>query len=288
MTIGLNRLSPTAYPGAPPLRGAVNDARDVFDIARLQGFECKSPLLDEAATASAVISGIEDAARELRQSPGGIFLIQYAGHGCQVPDRNSDEPDGLDETWCLYDRMLLDDELGRLWTRFPRGTRILMISDSCHSGSVARGADDAFVAAVQRAGAGRGDDDKEKILKEVVFRYLPSEVAMAAYQQQRTVLNGVSDTVGSREMDDQGIEASVLLLSGCQDNQLSADLHRNGLFTSRLKEVWNDGKFNRIQRPNYRSFHSAIVSRMPMTQCPNFYPIGEPNIAFWMQKPFTI
>ena len=85
------------------------------------------------------------------------------------------------------------------------------------------------------------------------------------------------------------MKASVLLLSGCQDNQLSGDLKSNGLFTTRLKEVWNNGNFNKAKfRPTYRAFLSEIVDRMPATQCPNFYPIGSPNLAFWMQKPFTI
>ena len=39
MTIGLNRVDSNTYPGAPPLRGCVNDAKDIYDIARLQGFE---------------------------------------------------------------------------------------------------------------------------------------------------------------------------------------------------------------------------------------------------------
>jgi len=39
------------------------------------------------------------------------------------------------------------------------------------------------------------------------------------------------------------IKASVLLISGCQDNQLSQDGAFNGLFTGTLKKVWNGGIF---------------------------------------------
>jgi metacaspase-1 len=38
--------------------------------------------------------------------------------GGQVNDIHNDEPDGLDETWALYDRELVDDELYALVT-FP-------------------------------------------------------------------------------------------------------------------------------------------------------------------------
>src|SRR5512135_1946269 len=286
MTVGLNRLDPEHYPGAPPLRGCLNDSRAIFELSRLQKFSCYKPLLDEKATAASVLEGIRNAARELKA--GDLFLIQYSGHGGQIPDRNGDEADGLDETWCLYDRMLSDDELGRLWTEFADGVRILMISDSCHSGSVARGR--GFIEAVKAGGAvARGPDDRGAILDELKdeamsFRYLPEDVLQKTYQKNRDIYDKIADELGESARDDEGIKASVLLLSGCQDNQLSADLSKHGLFTARLLETWNEGHF----KGNYRSFHSQIVSRMPATQTPNFYPIGLPDLGFWLQKPFTI
>jgi hypothetical protein len=46
-----------------------------------------------------------------------------------------EEADKLDETWCLYDGQLIDDELYR--ARPPPGLRILVLSDSC-GGSIVR------------------------------------------------------------------------------------------------------------------------------------------------------
>ena len=62
----------------------------------------------------------------------------YSGHGGQVDDVNGDEDDALDETWVLWDRQLIDDELFSLWSQFAPGVRITMLSDSCHSGTVLR------------------------------------------------------------------------------------------------------------------------------------------------------
>ena len=36
----------------------------------------------------------------------------------------------------LYDGLLLDDELFKLWGKFKSGVRILVLSDSCHSGTI--------------------------------------------------------------------------------------------------------------------------------------------------------
>jgi len=54
-------------------------------------------------------------------------------------------------------------------------------------------------------------------------------------------------------------KASVLLISGCMDNQTSSDGAFNGLFTGTLLRVWNGGKF----RGSYMKFWKQISQRMP-------------------------
>ncbi|MEZ5628493.1 MAG: caspase family protein [Rhodocyclaceae bacterium] len=60
-----------------------------------------------------------------------------------MPDRSGDEADGRDEALCPHDigdgQILLDDDLRALPDQRPAGVRVVLISDSCHSGSVTRG-----------------------------------------------------------------------------------------------------------------------------------------------------
>ena len=83
-----------------------------------------------------MLGGLRDAARKLKA--GDLFFLSYSGHGGQVPDVSGDEPDKQDETWCLHDGQLIDDELYLELSRFQKGVRILVLSDSCHSGTVTR------------------------------------------------------------------------------------------------------------------------------------------------------
>src|SRR5215510_7754233 len=109
--IGLNRVDPSSYNGwSGELAGCVNDAQAMQSIARSCGYN-STLLLNEQATSAHVITAIGKAAQQL--APGDILLLTYSGHGGQVPDVTGGEPgdQGLDETWVLYDRMLLDDEL---------------------------------------------------------------------------------------------------------------------------------------------------------------------------------
>ncbi|RYY52839.1 MAG: caspase family protein, partial [Chitinophagaceae bacterium] len=108
--IGLNKADPKHYGPMPQLKAAIADATFWHRYAHELGYQCDI-LTDEDATAEAVKNKIAEQASRLQ--PGDIFLLTYAGHGGLIPN---EKPAGFDnerndQTWCLYDRQLLDDEL---------------------------------------------------------------------------------------------------------------------------------------------------------------------------------
>ncbi len=135
--VGLNRLDPKHYAGWDgKLNACENDARSMEEIAKALGYRTELQL-SEQGTRAAVADFLAKAARDLRG--GDMLLLTYSGHGNQVPDLDGDEPDQLDETWCLYDGQMIDDELYRMYGALAEGVRVLILSDSCHSGTVAKG-----------------------------------------------------------------------------------------------------------------------------------------------------
>jgi metacaspase-1 len=82
------------------------------------------------------------------------------------------------------------------------------------------------------------------------------------------------------------VKASVILISGCQDNQTSLDGDHNGAFTEQLLRVWDDGRFN-PEQGTYVNLHATIKAGMPATQTPNFFTLGA-VATFAKQRPFTI
>ena len=107
--IGLNAVARAHYGGwSGRLAACEFDANDMAAIARSRGIRPKV-LLTKAATRAKVLAGIRSAATRLKK--GDLFLLTYSGHGGQLPDVTSEEKDGRDETWCLYDGELIDDEL---------------------------------------------------------------------------------------------------------------------------------------------------------------------------------
>jgi len=136
LAIGLNKVDPAHYGGpVKELSGCEADAMDMKKIAISQGLNAQI-LVGKDATRDKVLGRLSTLAKTLK--PGDLLVVSYSGHGANVPDKNGDEEDELDETWCLYDGELLDDELYGAWMKFQAGVRILVFSDSCHSGTVLR------------------------------------------------------------------------------------------------------------------------------------------------------
>ncbi len=133
LAIGLNTVSPAAYgEELPDLRVCEADARAMLDIAKNQQFDECTALLGKQATLEAVRAALKKACSVT--GPRDLFVISYSGHGSLAEDESGDEQ--YDQTWCLYDGQLIDDELAQIWAAFPEGARIVVISDSCHSGSI--------------------------------------------------------------------------------------------------------------------------------------------------------
>lgn len=93
-------------------------------------------MLDSAATSFAIIGEIGQLAHKAR--PGDLVLITYSVHRGQTWDVDGEEDDSQDGTWVAFDRQIVDDELYQMWRQFAAGVRVVVCSDSCHSGSVVR------------------------------------------------------------------------------------------------------------------------------------------------------
>jgi len=282
--IGLNGVSGAAYGGWDgPLAACEFDANDMAAIAKSKGVK-STVLLTKKATRANVLGGMRSAAKALKV--GDLFFLTYSGHGGQVPDVSGDEADKQDETWCLYDGQLIDDELYFELSRFAAGVRILVLSDSCHSGTVTRNAPPVLATAHQRP------------------KLMPAAVAMRTYREHQAFYDklqlDVAKASGKTAVDPdtalahvaasgrltaivKGFNPTVVLISGCQDNQTSMDGDHNGAFTEQLLKVWGQGTF----KGNYGSFHARIKAAMPASQTPNLFALGKAG-AFLAQTPFTV
>jgi hypothetical protein len=273
----LNTVDPAHYDGWDGALAACEfDANDMKKIAESCGFE-STILLTQEGTAKTVEAAIKSAAKEL--DSGDLFFITYSGHGGQVPDRNNEEEqDRSDETWVLYDRQLVDDELFALWAKFKPGVRVLVLSDSCHSGSVTRKIEDTDAVPDVVATAETAAEQSPR------YRALPRDKMIATYRKNQELYDDIQKAIPSSGKSKPDIGATVLLISGCQDDQLSLDGFSNGRFTEELLKVWDSGAW----KGDYPTFHETIRSGMPDDQQPNYFVVPAPNPEFEQQEPFKV
>lgn len=237
VSIGINRVKATHYAGWPgALRYAESDADAIDELLCARSFTCVARPRGPQATRSAVRQAIGELTRTA--TAGDLACIYYAGHGSQVPDHNRDELHGEDQTWCLHDDQLIDDEIHVLLGGFVAGVRVLVISDSCMSGTVTKG------------------------LTGERSRAAPRDIAEAVYAQNRSVY-------GSRQAT-SFLRTRVELLAASDMQQLAFESNGHGCFTRALLDACADAG-----ALTYEQLFASIRQRMRNTeQDPQRYPLG--------------
>lgn len=144
----------------PPKTGwssisSVNDVPLIKNTLLNQNFKEENIIVlkNELATRAGILGAIEGLKSKIK--PGDIVVIHYSGHGQQIFDNNGEEIDDLDEAIVPYDALvrytsnykgenhIRDDELGNIIANFRNALgkdgQLLILLDSCHSGSATRG-----------------------------------------------------------------------------------------------------------------------------------------------------
>ncbi len=248
LCIGINN-----YPGTRmDLAGCVNDARHWAQALQARGFSVQT-LLDEAANRAGMLAAMRDTLAKARS--GDLVVLTFAGHGTLVPDASGDESDGWDEALCPHDVQatqapIVDDEIHALFDARPAGVRVLLIADSCHSGTVTR-------AAVRTAG-------------DPLPRFLPLANWMTAERRAALV-----DRPSAQRPARSALRKSVsrdddLLLAGCEEgpNHFSYDTVFDGQPTGAFSHVALAALAALPAGATYVDWHQAIRQRLPADKLP--------------------
>ena len=270
LCIGNNR-----YPAAwgADLAGCVPDAKNL--AAELQARGWGVTLLLNASR-----NDIMDSAGKViaAAGEGGSWAITFSGHGTQVPDVHGDETDGLDEASCCSDgNLILDDEWWKIFRGKPVGSSGFFLSDSCHSGTVARATkplkqivEDGVVIGTR---------------KFVPYRVINPE-AWATEGPTRDLdaprlFSPVAEEGWGAKEGGARVPWPVLLMSGCQDDEYSYDAVINGrpcgAFTYTALWVLKNLK----PGATFNEWFVAIRGKLPSKQ----YPQTPRLIGSYLQKP---
>jgi hypothetical protein len=249
LCIGIND-----YPGTDSdLHGCVNDAQDWAVILKARDFDVAPLLLDRKATGRAIRQAISSLLVDSKK--GDLAVIQYSGHGSYVPDKDGDEPDGRDECLCPYDVRskgpIVDDELFGLLSDRPQGVKLVMFSDSCHSGSVTR------FAPIDTPPTIKGRSAPQRLV-----RFLPPAAFLP-----KAKLNQLGISRALRRSNPPGRHAG-LLMAGCEDSEFSYDAYFNGRPNGAFTFVALRELKKLPAQATYKQWFDAIRKVLPSQQYP--------------------
>lgn len=222
--IGINN-----YPGGfNDLKGCVNDANDWAALLQGYGFEI-SVILDDRATRQTVKTALEGLVASA--GAGDVVVFTYSGHGTQSLDFGGDEGDLFDEAISVYDGTVLDDELRIIVKNINPQATLIVISDSCFSGTVTRLA----------AGPAKP-------------RFMPPANAPARRTVRQKFLLPESDM-------------PEILITGCSDSEYSYDAEfdgrPNGAMTALALRV-----IQQNPQATYREFYAGLRALLPSQDYP--------------------
>jgi metacaspase-1 len=247
VSVGIND-----YPGTgSDLAGCVNDSNDMvaeFVYWGATGFQ----LTDAMATRSAVSEALIEAVSSLGYLD--TLLVHYSGHGTFVADLDADEADGRDEAWVCSDfavgGVLTDDDLHEIFSRRRTGSRVVMLSDSCHSGTLAR-----FAAAPMAATAAG-----------IAAKFLPPTVALADADlaAKAEAVAGLPARGRSR--------ATTAMISGCRDVEFSYDAWFDSGGVQRANGAFTRALLGTLHTPsvpnNLEQWYTRVAAQLPSQRFP--------------------
>jgi hypothetical protein len=254
LCIGINN-----YPGTQmDLQGCVNDANDWAAALAARGFKV-AKLLDGQATKAAMVKAMNDLIGTAGK--GDSLVITFSGHGTYQPDEDGDEADGLDEALCPYDLQtngaaLVDDEIRAIFGARKAGVRLVLISDSCHSGTVTRAARAEKDADTRPRFMPMGNWLPAKLLPK--DRAGKPATTMVAPAGTSPLLGAYSNKLGD------------LLLSGCKEgpNNYSYDARIAGRFNGAFTHYALKALKALKEGATYADWHKAIVKYLPSASYP--------------------
>ncbi len=128
--VGLNYVGTRAA-----LQGCINDANRMSETLRTKyGYDHVNVLTDDHITFSYNILQILS---QVIASGSKNMFFQYSGHGTQVHDHDRDENDGKDEAlYSKFGTIITDDEIYREVQNVQKGSKLVLVIDACHSGTM--------------------------------------------------------------------------------------------------------------------------------------------------------
>jgi len=241
--IGINYIG-----SKKPLKGCISDAKNLYDlITKKYGFKDARILTDDQEdnklkpTHKNIIDSMKWLVKDAK--PGDSLFFHFSGHGTKVKDKNGDEVDGFDEAIlpCDYRSkgQIIDDNIYIYLVKpLPRGCRLTATFDCCHSGTMM---DLPYTYQCDQTIEVVENEVRKEIFKKTneVVDSIASGDKKAISRSLHSIFDGSLRNAAHNGVRDETLKkrqcsGEVIQLSGCRDNQTSADVKMGKITTGAM------------------------------------------------------
>jgi hypothetical protein len=223
------------------LRGCINDI-NLMERILLEKYAFDRnhviKLTESQATRDNIVNNLENLVKF--SLPGDTIYFHFSGHGSQVQSYNNDEVDGLDEVLVNYDyksgKLILDDDLNRIFSLLKDNVTLICVHDCCHSGDSLRG--ELLLSSNDEP------DIKSRFLELPMSKDIPPNLDLILRPLSVQILEYSSQ---------KGI-----LISGCRSNETSADAYFAGTYYGALTYCM----CNILQQHNWNITYQELVNNL--------------------------
>ncbi|RIB09557.1 caspase domain-containing protein [Gigaspora rosea] len=236
LLIGINYFSQQAE-----LKGCINDVANLKKfLIEVYGFQESNMVIltddQKDPTRIPTKTNILAAMKWLVQDaqPGDSLFFHYSGHGSQEKDSSGDEYDGNDETIVPVDYsqngQITDDVMHETMVKpLQAGVKFFSIFDSCHSGSALDLPYTYSTRGMIKAPKELVDSKKELMSAGMALLSGNKKQLMSFVKQKAPTIMKTGKNLMSKSS-----KADVIMLSGCKDEQTSADAYEEGRSTGAM------------------------------------------------------
>lgn len=266
------------------LRGCINDVKNMSNFLNQRfGYSWDDMvILTDDQREMARVPTKENIMRAMQwlvkdARPNDSLVFHYSGHGGVTKDLDGDEENGYDEVIYPLDfevaGHIVDDDMHAIMVRpLPQGCRLTALFDSCHSGTAL---DLPYVYST------KGIVKEPNLLKDygtgaldAFLQYERGNIGGALSSLTGLVKKATSGkTDRNQVIQKKASPADVISISGCKDDQTSADASEGGQMTGAmswsfiktLQENPNQSYLSLLN--NMRALLSAKYSQKPQLSC---------------------
>ncbi|HLP54684.1 MAG TPA: caspase family protein [Fluviicola sp.] len=265
LLIGVNEVNKDHYGEELDMACAITDVAEMKSIfEQIPSFQNNTKIFESSSASWKNVKHELGLLSKTSQTEEGYLVIYYTGHGASLPkDNKLNEKQGF---FCFYDRMVIEQEIRNELLSFHENFKILLISDSCHSGEL-------------------NTWDKDELYMEFILAYPELELEfnfdlitpktksiqhkrferIYNYNNNSTFYNNLTRETASINFNPK---ADVAILTACDWDQITEqNLVTNGLsvFTRIITNLWNNNK-----SITYPEFVTLLQKKRPLTKQPQF------------------